>query len=143
MQSIQLQGDVTLLHRFKQLPAKMQKKHCRRGVAKAARRLVKAAKTRAPVDSGQLKRSLGYRPKTYKQNVLAIVGPRKGFRAVDGKGKAHDPAKIAHLVEMGHAGPHPARAKPFLRPAFDELSPTMIAMIAAEMRAGLEQEARG
>ena len=134
---MQLSGDITLLHRFHQLPPKMQKKYGRRGVAKAARQLVKGAKARAPVRTGQLKKSLGFRPRTYKGTVLAIVGPRRGFATTDETGKKHDPARIAHLVEMGHGGPRPAPPHPFLRPAMDELAPTMAATIARELQAGL------
>jgi len=138
---MQLVGDVALMYRFKQLPPKLQKKHGRRGVAKAARRVVKAAKARCPKRTGQLKKSLGYRPRTYKAGVFAIVGPRKGF-ASEVNGRRHDPAKIAHLVELGHGGPHAAEAKPFLRPAMDETVQSNIQLIADELRKGLEQEAK-
>ncbi len=137
--SIDLVGDVKLLHKFKQLPQKIQNKHARRGVAKAARRLVAAAKQKCPKQTGQLKKSLGYRPKTYKSGPLAIVGPRTGFRIVV-NGKPHDPAKIAHLVENGHGGPHAAPAHPFLRPAMDETSAANMALIAEEIRRGLIEE---
>lgn len=138
---MQLTGDVQLMRRFKELPAKLQKKHGRRGVAKAARIVVKAAKANAPKRSGQLKKSLGYRPKTYKSGVFAIVGPRKGFR-ININGKPHDPAKIAHLVEMGHGGPHAAPEKPFLRPAMDSTRGQQMAVIGEAMRVGIEAEAK-
>jgi HK97 gp10 family phage protein len=33
---------------------------------------------------------------------------------------------IAHLVEFGHGGPHPAKEHPFMRPAFEENKPGLI-----------------
>jgi HK97 gp10 family phage protein len=137
---MQLMGDVTLLKRLHDLPVKVQKKIGRRAIAKAARKLVKAAKARVPMRSGQLKKSIGYRPRTYKSNVVAIVGPRKGF-ATTVDGKRHDPAKIAHLVELGHGGPYAAEAKPFLRPAMDSTTQSNLQLIGAELASGIEQEA--
>ena len=137
---MQLTGDIALLQQFRQLPVKLQKKHGRRAIAKAARKVVKAAKQRCPTRSKQLKKSLGFRPRTYKSGVFAVVGPRKGFREVV-NGKPHDPAKIAHLVELGHGGPHAAEAKPFLRPAMDETAKSNVQLIASELQKGLAEEA--
>ena len=139
---LQLSGDITLLARFHELPPKMQKKYGRRGVAKAARLMVKSAKAKCPVRTGQLKKSLGFRPRTYKTGVFAVIGPRGGFETVGGDGRKHDPKKIAHLVEMGHGGPHAAEAKPFLRPAMYETAPQCASKIAAELAAGLRAEVK-
>jgi HK97 gp10 family phage protein len=137
---MELIGDVALIAKFKALPAKLQKKHGRRAIAKAARVLVKAAKAKCPKKTGQLKKSLGFRPRTYKTGLVAIVGPRTGFKTVV-NGRPHDPANIAHLVELGHAGPHAAEAHPFLRPAMDETASGNVALIAAELTKGLAEEA--
>jgi len=139
---IQLDGAKELEKKLNTLPVKLQKKHARKAIAKAARRTVKAAKKRVPKRTGQLKKSLGFRPRTYKTGVFAIIGPRKGFRTVDEAGRPHDPAKIAHLVEMGHGGPYPAEPHPFLRPAFDETASSNLELIAEELRKGIEEEAR-
>lgn len=139
---LQLSGDITLLARFHELPPKLQKKWGRRGVAKAARLMVKAAKAKCPIRTGQLKKSLGFRPRTYKTGVFAVIGPRGGFQTVGGDGRKHDPKKIAHLVEMGHGGPHAAEAKPFLRPAMYETAPQCASKIAAELAAGLRAEVK-
>lgn len=152
---MQVTGAAPLLSKFTDLPEKLQKKYGRRGVAKAARVLVKAAKALAPVRSGLLKKSLGFRPRTYKHTVLAVIGPRKETKASAAKrikagkalryrgvvgGKIHIPAKIAHLVEGGHGGPHPAPPHPFVKPAMDANMAAMNTIIAAELRAGLVQE---
>jgi len=139
---LQLSGDITLLARFHELPPKMQKKYGRRGVAKAARLMVKSAKAKCPVRTGQLKKSLGFRPRTYKTGVFAVIGPRGGFQTVGGDGRKHDPKKIAHLVEMSHGGPHAAEAKPFLRPAMYETANLCKSIIAAEIELGLQEMGR-
>ena len=76
-------------------------------------------------DGGLLRKSLGYKVKTYTKTgtAVAVCGPRKGFREQIGvvsrgkdKGKPifADPQKYAHLVENGTRR---TSAKPWLRPA--------------------------
>lgn len=79
---------------------------------------------------GILLKSLGVKIASYEHTVVALIGPRKGFkeqigvRTRDGKhGKKgdpiyEDPTKIAHLVEYGHGGPGKADEHPFMRPAW-------------------------
>lgn len=98
----------------------------RRAVTKGAQRLVKAMKGRVPVESGLLKKSLGYKIGISRKTgaVYAVIGPRTGFkRAVvllDGRGalagsKAgqrlkskggeetiRNPTRYAHLAERKH-----------------------------------------
>lgn len=96
----------------------------RPGVRKAASIVSKAAKARAPVGSGLLKKSIGVKMRTYRDGtVVGVVGPRHGFkRAVSGSGRsrtivtkknvsefhnslvrvrAQNPVKYAHLVHGG------------------------------------------
>lgn len=49
----------------------------------------------------------------------------------------YDPAKIAHLVENGHGGPHPAPAYPFLRPAFEQNVGRIEQIFTEEVSAGI------
>ncbi len=50
------------------------------------------------VRSGQLKRSLGRKTKTYDSGVVVgVIGPRKGY-AIVWNGQKIDPVKYAHLV---------------------------------------------
>jgi bacteriophage HK97-gp10 putative tail-component len=44
------------------------------------------------------------------------IGPREDVRLPHGAG-VEKPTKIAHDVEFGHGGPHPAPAYPFMIPA--------------------------
>jgi len=140
---IKLTGDMALLKNFDLLPVKMQKKHGRRALTKAGRLVVSAAKPHVPVRYGHLADSLGQRGRTYgNHTVVSVVGPRAGhkFTFIDPDGKKHVPAKIAHLVENGHGGPHPAGPHPFLRPAYDETRQSTRAVIVVELAKGVEQE---
>lgn len=60
--------------------------------------------------------------------VVGTIGISKGFKTYVGqrtKGKKkgspiyYDPARIAHLVELGHGGPAPAPPHSFMRAGFD------------------------
>jgi len=138
---MQVIGDVALQRKFDSMSVKVQKKISRQVIMKAGRRTAKAAKPKVTIRSGTLKKSIGTRGRTYKDDVMAVVGPRQGFRTtVDGE--PHDPAKIGHLVERGHGGPGPARAYPFLRPALDETNSSNKSLIAAELGKKIEAEAR-
>jgi len=139
---MKLTGDIELLERFAILPTKMQKKHGRRALTKAGRLVIAAAKTHVPVRYGYLEESLGQRGRTYGATVLTVVGARSGnrFTYIDPDGKKHIPAKIAHLVEFGHGGPHPADPHPFLRPAYDETQHSTQSVVATEMAKGVEME---
>lgn len=64
------------------------------------------AKSRAPVATGELKRAI-FADRGDKSKPSAIVGVN------------HEIAPHGQLVEFGHAGPHPAGPKPFMRPAIE------------------------
>lgn len=101
-------------------------------------------------DGGLLKKSLGQKVKTYAKSntVVAIVGPRKGFRKrigtiTRGKNKGQpvyaDPVKYAHLVELGtrHSSP-----KPFLRPASNVGARTMAAVMRSQTAIAIQEASR-
>ena len=52
-------------------------------------------------------------------------------------GKRHVPGMIAHLVEFGHGGKHPAPAHPFLRPAADSQRHNAFKAVENKARANL------
>jgi HK97 gp10 family phage protein len=100
---------------------------------------------------GLLQKSIGIKVKVYNNAVVGLVGPRKGFKQQVGvrkKGGAksktgdpihHDPANIAHLVELGHGGPHPAPAYPFLRPAFENNKKQVERIFIDEVATGMRK----
>lgn len=95
----------------------------RRAVSKASTPIMQDARRGAAKETGALKLSMGRRMRTYPSGtVLAIVGPRTGFKrvgrgkkgtrkadarlmgkfmAAGRKGKPRLPHKYAHLVEFG------------------------------------------
>lgn len=58
-----------------------------------------------PVKTGELKR----------RNKKQMWKEKPGYA----EGEVYNDAPHAHLVELGHGGPHPAGPNPFLRPGFD------------------------
>lgn len=143
----------------------------RRAVTKATVPLLAAMKTKLAPKSGaseaevgatgQTRKSLGRKIKTYPSGtIVGMVGPRTGFAipirtrerdstvkrkdgsvAKTGETIYHDPAKVAHLVEFGHGGPHAAPPHPFARPAYEETKPAMATIIQNETASGLEKVA--
>jgi len=146
---------------FNKLPEKVFEKAVGKAANKAMRITVKAARRNVPVETGQLKKSIGIRIKKYRQSgiVFAAVGPRKGYKdATTGR----NPANYAHLVEYGTAPhketseggfkignffvgktiDHPgARPKPFLRPALLKNKRHVVDTYGKEAGDGIEKEA--
>lgn len=89
-----------------------------------AKPLVKAARSKAPIATGLLKKSIGFRVKKVKGIISARVGPRTGYAKEvtrmgrDGRPRQvySDPNKYSHLVEIGSSR---TAAKPFIRPAME------------------------
>lgn len=118
----------------------------RAALSKATTPMLKTAKRLAPVETGLLRKSIGRKVKTYAStgSVVVVIGPRTGFRrevTVRGRKMIRNPVKYAHLVELGHGGPSPAPAHPFLRPAWDNHKAQAQRIVAAEIVAGIEREA--
>lgn len=159
-----LEGVGDVFKRIENLKRSARNKILRPAINSAASVVLKAAKAKVPERSNAplnieslklLKKSLGRKSKTYPSGaVVAIVGARKGFRAQIGvrvrngvKSKIgdpiyEDPANIAHLVEFGHGGPHPAPPHPFLRPAYDETKGQVTSLIASKVKEGIAKAAK-
>lgn len=103
---------------WKKITQKIERTANRKIVRKALRPMVKAARNNVNVRSGQLKRSLGVKVKTYKGKhlVQGMVGARRGFNIIADDGTRIDPANYSHLLEFGTKFMAPS---PYLRPAFD------------------------
>jgi HK97 gp10 family phage protein len=118
---------------------------------KAAKAAVKPGRTRdAETRTGLLKDSLGIKMTVRRSGTaVAVIGPRVGFKKQIGlttrAGKGgpvgtpiyEDPANIAHLVEFGHGGPHPAPPHPFMRPAWDSTKGQVLRVMADKIATGL------
>lgn len=81
-----------------------------------------AAKRNAPVRTGELKSALrvGKRGRSRDRYAIEV-------------GAFHGEAPHAHLVEMGHGGPKPAPAHPFLEPAVEETADAVWDAIMKEL----------
>jgi HK97 gp10 family phage protein len=105
---VKLAGLKAVLDSLADLNRTVRNKILRAAINDGSRPILDNMKARAPVgDTGQFRRSLGRRVRTYRQSgvVVVVIGPRKGFRVVTQRGTKlvpHDPAKIAHLLEFGH-----------------------------------------
>lgn len=82
---------------------RLARRACRAGINEVTKLVLADAKALVPRRSGQLRRALGRRVRSYHGTVVTgIVGPRRGFRVVIG-GVAVNPTKYSHLVEFGRA----------------------------------------
>lgn len=93
------------------LPASMESRVMGDAMAVAAKPIVQAAKSNAPVETGALRRSISAVVKRYPRagKVMALIGPAHGYfrggkRLKPGSNYrgADSPTKYAHLVEFGH-----------------------------------------
>lgn len=119
---------------FSRLKDSVQRKYIRRAVTQAARKATAAAKSFVPVESGALKRSIGFNVGYEKTSGIFVgrIRPRKGFgqrvtkvrgkrRRIGKRGAAagakiekREPTFYAHLVERGTVR---MPARPFMRPS--------------------------
>lgn len=141
------------------LSKKGVRKAIRKGLGQAARLIRKSAvsKLRASAKDARakgkprnrlLEKSMSVKLSVKDKRAFAVVGPGRGFREQVGVrpwGEAvyEDPANIAHLVEYGHEGPHPAPPHPFLRPAYDENKDKALEIIKDAVAEGMVEGVRG
>lgn len=116
---------------------------------KASRKAAKADGVNAPKwPTGTMRKAIGVKAYTSKRGAaVAVIGPRRGFKIqvgtrTDGRPIFHDPANIAHLVEYGHGGPHPAPPHPFMRPAWDQGARPALQVYQQEISEGIAKIAK-
>ena len=143
--SMQLLGDKELTKTLKTLGERVQRKLLRQAVNAASTPVVKAARSKAPKQSGLLKKSLGKKIKTYpaKMTVVGIIGPRTEISG-EYDGKKRVPWRYAHLVEGGHIDEqgNVIGLKPFLRPAYDETQGQALQVLKNKLADGVVKEAK-
>ena len=155
--SLTVTGLDNLVKKLQRLDKKVETKALKQSVRSAAKPVQAAAKSRVPVDSGVVKRSIGTKVKKYKGGASAIIGPRKGF-----KSKKHSEeeiktaTRVATMLEYG-TPPHKiditvdgkevtlnhpgAAAKPFMRPAFEQNKAKAKSIMAEELMKVINSEA--
>lgn len=139
--SKEIRGFNELQRNLKTVVGKIERKANRSAINKAATPIVREAKRNVTIDTGLLKKSIGKKVRTYKakKQVIAVVGPRKGFRETDENGNARDPAKYSHLVELGTSH---SQAKPFLRPAMDSKEDESRRIYKEELKKDVSKEVK-
>lgn len=154
-------GDKEVIANLHSLPTVIQRKVLRKVLRRVTKPITKAARANVPRRTGQLAKSLGVVIRTYrKTSLLAVVGPRSGFR-IEVDGEPVDPVYYAHLVEHGHRIVVPRTAfkpksgesqkpsregemvpgAPFLKPAYDANESTAKSVAIAEIAKEIEKEA--
>lgn len=149
---MKLTGVADLVRTLNSLKRGVRNKISRGPLAKAGRAVAKEAKSRAPVDTGALRRSLTSVVRTGRSGVYVMVGPETGTKKnkrtgitsktafgkwLDNQGIKNRPANYAHLVEFGHAGPHPAPPRPFFRRAIEASKSKVIAILREGIKENL------
>jgi HK97 gp10 family phage protein len=141
---MELFGDKELAKVFKTLGDRVQRRVLRGAVNAASTPVSRAAKSKAPKESGLLKKSIGKKVKTYPDRgvVVGIIGPKTSVVG-EYKGKKRWPAKYAHLREKGfiNAVGEFVPPEPFLGPAMERTKGQQISIMQEKLAAGVIKEA--
>lgn len=152
MMSMKVDGQASVMSALAGVVAKVQKRATKKAVDAATKVVLWAAKGRARVVSGLLRRSLGRKTKVYRGSgrAVGIVGPRtKEFRellrvAKRGKkaGQAiyRSPTQYGHLVDKGTKR---SRAFPFMGPALESSREKVRDAMAAAVASVIEGQGGG
>lgn len=134
----------------------------RKAINAASKVVLDAARKLVPVETGMLKKSLAVRIQTYRSTgtVVGVIGPRTGYKKTRQgkvltsfgrkiKSTGRNPSKYAHLIEFGHNIARPkgklvgyARARAFLRPAFDQNKAAIEKLLTERVAEEIEKAAR-
>lgn len=138
--SARLIGGDDLRRKLETLQPKVFKRVLSGAGRKATKPVILQSRQDVPVESGQLRKSLGLKVRTYKATgVMAfIVGARSGHRII-WKGRPRDPVYYSHLVELGHGTVPPV---PFLEPSLTQNESLIIDTLGRALGAGIEKEAK-
>lgn len=133
---VKIEGLELCLKNLHQLGTTKAKAVNRRALVSASTIPLKTAKTLVPKDTGQLKKSLGKKQKTYRSTGTTWVGigARPGFKDPQ---TGRNPVRYAHLVELGTVR---AKAKPFLRPALMQSKDSVIRTYKTRLWEGIRRE---
>lgn len=144
-----MQGIEEMIKSLEQLATRPAMRAPNAAVRAGASVIIKEMRSRAPKETGSLKKALGQKVKVYKRSgvVTSIVGARS--KKYQTKLGGRNPAYYAHLVEMGtiahrlgKRGRHPgAKKQPFMRPAWAAAAPRARQAVIDKMREIFEKEA--
>lgn len=124
------------------LEEKVAKRIARAALKAGAEPMLHAARSKAPVDTGDLVESLKISTGTKKGKLVARVQTKEG----DYKGKTFYGSFIEYGHYLGDKDLGNSRkwveARPFLRPAFDENKERSAGIVVEALRAGILKEAK-
>jgi HK97 gp10 family phage protein len=144
MGSLTIRGNRELGIALERLPKRVFARVMRPAVNAALTPINKAAKRKAPKETGALQASLGKKVRQFPATgtTWGAVGPRDDpkFRRPDPThpNRPRRPIFYAHIVE---AGTRTQAAQPFLRPALDEQGDAALHILYTKTAAGIEREA--
>lgn len=140
MLQVDLSGTVDLRETLFALSKATRNKIGLEAVITALTPIVDTAQQLAPVDTANLKESIGFRAVKFKNgNITAIIGPRRKFK----KGN-RIATKYGHLAEHGHVGRDGkfVPGKPFMRPSFDQNVDRALKEIGTVLGTKIEAQAK-
>ncbi len=150
--TIQLSGINDIIRALRKLSDKVEKKIARKAVRAGTKLIAAEIKTRAPQDTGILKRSVSVRAarrrrrgvismnaifnmRKYPQLVSFSAGSRTNLSSRKFEGKRYFyPAALEY-------GTSKMKARPFVRPAWDSKKNQALAVVLGGIREGIEREA--
>jgi HK97 gp10 family phage protein len=129
--------------KLRDLGPKLARKALRRAVGKVGDFWVNEAKSRAPVDTGDLRDSIAKKVTTSKKgndlSAKVSVGPMYNSKSRKPGDSSQNPATYALFVELGKKS---KSATPFLRPMFDTTGDKAIEILADTLREDLDDVVR-
>ena len=139
-----LTGHKALERKLRRLGERVHRRLLKQAVNAAATPTVKAARRKAPKQSGLLKRSLGKKVVTNKKRMsaTAVIGPRRQTQG-EYKGRTRKPSRYSHLSEKGFINRHGVFVppKPWLHPAMAETQGQAVSVMQQKLAAGVAKEA--
>jgi HK97 gp10 family phage protein len=142
---VEVIGDKELLRKLKALSDQVAGKALERAVAAGALRVQNAAKQRAPYRTGTLRRSIHIEAEGDRDHAEATVGTDVVYAAQVEFGGTITPKQAKLLSWIGPDGKRvfarsvTQKARPYLRPAFDEESDAAVRVMGDALRTLVER----
>lgn len=139
--NVQIEGLEQLKRAFDLLPKRVAVSAASKSVREGAKVIQKAARSKVPVDTGNLRRSIIVKVLNKNRDameVAALIGPGRGYFSKKKNAKTGD-GFYGFFLEYGTVK---MKAKPFLRPAYDENKVAAQQAIVDVIGAAIESEAQ-
>lgn len=139
-----------VMENMKMLGSEVEQRLAKQAAEIAMIPVVDAAKALCPVNTGNLRESIGVKKirmrGRYRKGMIVIsVGPRKGFDwAYSGANRKSDPFKYGIPVEFGHVTPNGSFVPPvsFMRTAYQNQKEGIVARFTEELKKKVDRALR-